>query len=146
MECKLVEFWKSKEESISDLFTKRDAISGCECRHCEDARKNFNDNSIPENAISAIRHELLERARTVEASERVETGSIRFGNDWPGFFIRGDDAHSYANHLSNIISDSPNSLASEVLRGLLSQLIRSDLHHSEHRSVMLHPYVECKAR
>ena len=24
--------------------------------------------------------------------ERVETGAVKFGNDWPGLFIRGDDA------------------------------------------------------
>ena len=24
---------------------------------------------------------------------RVETGAVQFGNDWPGLFIRGDDAH-----------------------------------------------------
>jgi hypothetical protein len=23
--------------------------------------------------------------------ERVETGALRFGDDWPGLFIRGDD-------------------------------------------------------
>jgi hypothetical protein len=25
-------------------------------------------------------------------AERVETGAIQFGNDWPGLFLRGDDA------------------------------------------------------
>lgn len=25
---------------------------------------------------------------------RVETGAVQFGNDWPGLFIRGDDAFS----------------------------------------------------
>ena len=24
--------------------------------------------------------------------ERIETGAIRFGDDWPGLFIRGDNA------------------------------------------------------
>ena len=24
--------------------------------------------------------------------ERVETGAVQFGNDWPGLFIRGDNA------------------------------------------------------
>lgn len=27
-----------------------------------------------------------------DASPRVETGAIQFGSDWPGLFIRGDDA------------------------------------------------------
>lgn len=29
-------------------------------------------------------------------SVRVPTGALQFGNDWPGVFIRGDDALSYA--------------------------------------------------
>lgn len=26
-----------------------------------------------------------------EMDNRVETGAVRFGDDWPGLFIRGDD-------------------------------------------------------
>jgi hypothetical protein len=33
---------------------------------------------------------------------RVETGSVKFGNDWTGLFIRGDNAMYYAHHLNNI--------------------------------------------
>lgn len=29
-------------------------------------------------------------------TERVETGPIAFGDDWPGVFIRGDNACGYA--------------------------------------------------
>lgn len=29
--------------------------------------------------------------RLEEQEERVETGPIQFGDDWPGFFLRGDD-------------------------------------------------------
>lgn len=28
--------------------------------------------------------------------DRVETGPVQFGDDWPGLFIRGDDAFAYA--------------------------------------------------
>lgn len=28
--------------------------------------------------------------------QRVETGPVQFGNDWPGVFIRGDNAMYYA--------------------------------------------------
>lgn len=31
--------------------------------------------------------------------QRVETGTIQFGNDWPGVFIRGGNAAHYALHL-----------------------------------------------
>lgn len=27
--------------------------------------------------------------------ERVETGPVRFGKDWPGVFVRGDNAAGY---------------------------------------------------
>jgi hypothetical protein len=32
-------------------------------------------------------------------TERVETGAVQFGSqDWPGVFIRGDNAFNYAMH------------------------------------------------
>lgn len=31
--------------------------------------------------------------------ERVETGPVQFGDDWPGVFIRGDHCLWYANML-----------------------------------------------
>jgi hypothetical protein len=31
-----------------------------------------------------------------EQAKRVETGPVQFGSDWPGLFIRGDDALYYA--------------------------------------------------
>ena len=35
--------------------------------------------------------------------ERVETGPIMFGDDWPGVFIRGDNAHYYAMALQTVL-------------------------------------------
>ena len=35
-------------------------------------------------------------------TERAETGPVRFGDDWPGVFFRGDDAHSCAIAISEI--------------------------------------------
>jgi len=34
---------------------------------------------------------------------RPETGSLRFKDDWPGIFIRGDDAKMYALSLEHLI-------------------------------------------
>lgn len=31
-----------------------------------------------------------------QQTERVESGAIRFGDDWPGLFLRGDDAFGHA--------------------------------------------------
>jgi hypothetical protein len=39
------------------------------------------------------------RRKTVEFplnDERIETGPVRFGEDWPGVFVRGDDAIMFA--------------------------------------------------
>ena len=36
--------------------------------------------------------------------KRVETGSVQFGEDWPGVFIRGDHAFHYAMHLETVLS------------------------------------------
>jgi hypothetical protein len=35
-------------------------------------------------------------------TERVESGPIQFGNDWPGFFMRGDDAFSHSMNISTV--------------------------------------------
>jgi hypothetical protein len=32
---------------------------------------------------------------------RVETGPVQFGDDWPGLFVRGDDALALAFYLRN---------------------------------------------
>ena|SRR5579859_2565491 len=39
-----------------------------------------------------------------QQKERVETGPIRFGDDWPGVFFRGDNALMFAAHLRNTIN------------------------------------------
>ncbi len=56
---------------------------------------------------------------------RVETGPIQFGDDWPGTFIRGDNAAYYAAHLKRLIDgsvDYRDEISISVLRGLLSDL------------------------
>lgn len=37
--------------------------------------------------------------------KRVETGPIQFGDDWPGVFIRGDNAGFYAFMLKRLIQN-----------------------------------------
>ena len=35
----------------------------------------------------------MKKIRVILAEDvRVETGAIQFGDDWPGLFVRGDDA------------------------------------------------------
>lgn len=65
---------------------------------------------------------------------RIESGSIVFGSDWPGLFLRGDDAFHFSLHLQNVLDcvetlRSDGSVRSEfpvlslhVLQGLLHDL------------------------
>lgn len=39
--------------------------------------------------------------------ERVETGAVQFGDDWPGVFIRGDNAFYYCGALRAYIKAKP---------------------------------------
>lgn len=36
------------------------------------------------------------------SAPRVETGAVQFGGDWPGLFIRGDDAYMLARHIETL--------------------------------------------
>jgi hypothetical protein len=38
-------------------------------------------------------------------AERLETGVLKPEGDWPGIFIRGDDALAYANQLRRLLFD-----------------------------------------
>lgn len=40
-----------------------------------------------------------------EPAKRPETGPMQFGDDWPGVFIRGDNAFVYAHVLGAILQD-----------------------------------------
>jgi hypothetical protein len=35
-------------------------------------------------------------------AKRIETGPLRFGSDWPGVFIRGDDALGWSGTLRHL--------------------------------------------
>lgn len=55
-------------------------------------------------------------------TERVETGPVQFGpTDWPGVFIRGDNAFNYAMHLRALLnaSDDTDAIGKMVVQGLL---------------------------
>jgi len=39
------------------------------------------------------------------ANDRPETGTMQFGDDWPGVFIRGDNAFAFAMALRNALED-----------------------------------------
>lgn len=48
------------------------------------------------------------------ASPQVRTGPLRFGDDWPGIFIRGDEALALAQRLEMVLVTENQGLLSEV--------------------------------
>ena len=86
-------------------------------------------------------------------AQRPETGPLQFGEDWPGVFIRGDQAGHLALVLGEILDD-PGCLNSEYIttRAPLEQL-RSLLAGSRvwdgqdpPELTKLRPYPECLPR
>lgn len=54
---------------------------------------------------------------------RVETGPIQFGDDWPGVFIRGDNALAFAHHLRSVLHVAGvDPIQVAIIRGLISDL------------------------
>jgi hypothetical protein len=60
-------------------------------------------------------------------AERVETGPVQFGDDWPGVFIRGDNAFGYVGLLDAAIRRADDGLDRIMLQSLREILSASDL-------------------
>jgi hypothetical protein len=67
--------------------------------------------------------------------KRVETGPIQFGEDWPGVFIRGDNAGWYARLLGHLLDENPDTdiqlrelhrLLSGCVIGTAGQILRGE--------------------
>ena len=55
--------------------------------------------------------------------ERMETGPIQFGTeDWPGIFIRGDNALYFAKVLDNKLNGFTDSFTDLILKNLVKTL------------------------
>lgn len=71
--------------------------------------------------------------------ERIETGVIQFGDDWPGVFIRGDDAFNYVVWIDAYLGstgDSPDAVGRHFLLDLQKLLERSNVHREGHGPVL----------
>ena len=65
--------------------------------------------------------------RKIEKQEpRVETGLIKFGDDWTGTFIRGDDSFHFAMHLRRFLNGENDKITRGIILNLLSLLESSD--------------------
>ncbi len=70
---------------------------------------------VPEGdtpAAAAIRVVDSQREKPSEEPEpRAETGVMKFGTDWPGVFIRGDNAFAYADGLQTLLDKARKDLS-----------------------------------
>ena len=75
--------------------------------------------------------------------KRAETGPMRFGEDWPGIFIRGDNAFYYATIVNRILSYDGeiaaifDSLTVAGLMDLRDLLLSSDASLNNEKQMML---------
>jgi hypothetical protein len=87
---------------------------------------------------------------TEERDPRIESGSVVFGSDWPGLFLRGDDALHFAMHLRTIVDHAEKagagaSISLAVVRGLLDDLLSVDTVNTATRRQYLRAARECIA-
>jgi hypothetical protein len=108
------------------------------CPNCYDRRKSFAKSgnktcTLPRFCETAyIEYPDCYLNLIPEPSTRAETGVIAFGDDWPGVFIRGDDAFGYAHSLRIALEALDGvggatflAFQKPVLQGLLTLLDRS---------------------
>ena len=50
---------------------------------------------------------------------RPETGAMSFGDDWPGVFIRGDNAFAYALALRSVVANAKHDRIDWLTLGIL---------------------------
>lgn len=59
-----------------------------------------------------------------EGMARPETGAMQFGDDWPGVFIRGDNAAYYSLALDSLLKGNVDPMTTGILAGL-NELLKS---------------------
>lgn len=78
---------------------------------------------------------------------RPETGPMQFGDDWPGVFIRGDNAFHYAMCLRDVLNNvsvptGMNAISAAVVEGLIELLHSCDVRQKP-ESAVLKAYDDC---
>lgn len=105
---------------------------GCETPDLHDAN--------PEACPNPHQHNEAER----EKEGRLETGVVRDGEDWPGIFIRGDNAFGFANALSRFLENPTDKVALGIYKPDLHRLVdllrSSDIRqHAPTTQIFRHP-------
>lgn len=93
-------------------------LSGGACRGTWSARKQGQNYLI----VPVSEDDPVQPADPSQPEPRIETGAVQFGDDWPGVFIRGDNAGYFAMMLDQYLRGQGGPLAAEILRGLLRTL------------------------
>lgn len=76
-------------------------------------------------AVSKSAVDGLVKCPPVAGRTRVETGPVQFGDDWPGVFIRGDNAYHFSAALYLLLGDIERGVSpSEICKGIAKDLAR----------------------
>lgn len=69
--------------------------------------------------------------KIIETDQRVETGPLQFGDDWPGLFVRGDDCIDLAHALEKAkpyLTGQSHIIASRFVSTILVQVLGAEKH------------------
>ena|ERR1700720_1643418 len=55
-------------------------------------------------------------------NDRIETGPVQFNDDWPGFFIRGDNAFALRLAMANILVNPHDPFARMQLQAFINTI------------------------
>ena len=83
---------------------------------------------------------------------RLESGHVQFGEDWPGFFLRGDNAGSFGmqitailTHYKEVAGDRPDFLHLDVAQvGNLAKKLKATV--ARPQCQMMKSYDECNQK
>ena len=75
--------------------------------------------------------------------KRVETGNIRFGDDWAGVVIRGDNAFMYVMSLRQLMAGSHDAFVLAQVQGLVD-LLSGCIEPTTSEVQLLKPFPDCK--
>jgi hypothetical protein len=65
--------------------------------------------------------------RAAGDTDRVENGALRFGDDWPGYFIRGDNAFALYMTIMNVLNFKEDTLSQTQLKAFAFGLLDCNL-------------------
>lgn len=73
---------------------------------------------------------MIRHVNQPEDEGRIETGAVQFGDDWPGYFIRGDNAFAICLAIRGVLKDRNNTLALSQLKSFAENLLDCNLNES----------------